>query len=427
MGDGSNMYGNIYHYIGPLSAGTYWVIDLLFGKSQTAYQVIGIIIVFFQAAILNLFLINYKAYNENNYIPALIYAVLMFTFFDFMNLSPVLLGLTFVILSFNLTFGHIEGRAKRDWVVLSIGLYLGIATLFYLPMILFMISTFIALILFTNTIFRRYLLLIYGFIVPILLVIIYYYLKGNYHDFVSCYLYSLFIERNYILMDWKSIITIGCIPTVFVLISVVKVFTTTAFINYQIRLQNFMFVLIGIGLLVWVIDFYNPPHLWVVLVPPGTFFISHYFLLIRKRWMAEVLFIILTGLLLIQNYGSYFGLLQIDNLIETENYIIDKSELTDDISDKSILCIDHRRDLYVHNKLATPYLTLELAEIQFQQLEYYDNLTTLYANFHQDMPDIIIDSKSWMPEVLNKIPILDKEYVRSRNGYYVRRSDRSIR
>ncbi|MFC2126236.1 hypothetical protein ACFLU5_15685 [Bacteroidota bacterium] len=422
MGDGFSMYGNIYHYLGPLSAGIYWLMDLVFGKSAFVYQIFGILIVFLQASIFNFFLLNHKAYNENNYIPALIYSVLMFTFFDFINLSPVLLGLTFVILAFDLTFRHIEGRNKRDWIVLNIGIYLGIATLFYLPMFLFMISTFFAFILFTNTIFRRYLLLLYGFFVPILMVMLYFYMKGNYQDFASCYFYPIFLKREYILMDWKSILTIGLIPTVFVLISVLKVFTTTVFINYQVRLQNFMMVLIGMGLLVWIIDFYKPPHLWIVLVPSGAFFITHFFLLIRNKWSAEVLFIILSGLLLYQNYASYFGILNMNNIIRTENHLIDKSNKSNMVTGRKILNLDYNRDVFLNNKMATPYLNLELSEIQLKQLNYYDNLSKVYSNFYKDFPDEIIDTNGWMPAIFSEIPLLEKEYYIKGDDYYVRKS-----
>ena len=422
MGDGFSMYGNIYHYLGPLSAGSYWLIDLVFGKSVIAYQIFSILIVFIQASIFNFFLLNHKAYNENIYIPALIYSVLMFAFFDFINLSPVLLGLTFIILAFDLTFRHIEGRSKRDWIILNIGIYLGIATLFYLPLFLFMISTFIAFILFTNTIFRRYLLLLYGFFVPIILVILYYLMKGEYQDFASCYFYPIFLEREYILMEWKSILIIGIVPTVYVMLSVLRVFTTTAFINYQVRLQNFMIVLIGMGLLVWIVDFYKPPYLWVVLVPSGAFFITHYFLLIKKRWRAEFLFLLLAGFLLFQSYGSYFGLFNINNIIKTENYLINKSETDSNIIGKKILNLGYDRDVFMKNKLATPYLNMELSELQLQHLNNYDNLTRIYSNFHNDFPDVIIDSKDWMPTVMDKIPLLENEYKRLNGDFYIRKS-----
>ncbi len=72
--------------------------------------------------------------------------------------------------------------------------------------------------------------------------------------------------------------------------------------------------------------------------------------------------------------------------------------------------------------MATPYLNLEISELQLGHVNYYDNLNTIYGNFYGDFPDVIIDSKGWMPEVFEKIPILEREYINMKEGYYVRKS-----
>ena len=73
--------------------------------------------------------------------------------------------------------------------------------------------------------------------------------------------------------------------------------------------------------------------------------------------------------------------------------------------------------------MATPYLNTEISELQLGQLNYYDNLTTIYANFYGDFPDVIIDPKGWMPAIFEEIPLLEREYTSLKDGYYVRKAN----
>ena len=91
MANGKMLYRDIWENIGPLSAFIYQSVDFLFGRSQLAYQLISLILVFIQAVIFNRLLLINKAYNENSYVPALIYTICMSMTFEFLTLSPILI------------------------------------------------------------------------------------------------------------------------------------------------------------------------------------------------------------------------------------------------------------------------------------------------------------------------------------------------
>ena len=95
---------------------------------------------------------------------------------------------------------------------------------------------------------------------------------------------------------------------------------------------------------------------------------------------------------------------------------------TSNIIGKKILNLGYDRDVFMKNKLATPYFNMELSKLQLQHLNHYDNLTRIYSNFHNDFPDVIIDSKDWMPSVMDKIPLLENEYKRLNGDFYIRKS-----
>jgi len=134
LSEGFMMYRDVWESLSPLSAGTYWIIYSLFGSSSgIAIEVLGFLLVFVQASIFNTLLINNQAYADNTYIPAAIYVILASLYFDFFSFSPVLLGITFLLLALNNIFSQIEFRAKRDERILNTGFYLGIAALFHFP------------------------------------------------------------------------------------------------------------------------------------------------------------------------------------------------------------------------------------------------------------------------------------------------------
>ena len=90
LGDGSRMYRETYDYTGPLAAMAYKYLDLLFGKSSVAHHVVSSAVIIVQAGIFNGILLRNKAFDENNYLPAFFYVVLMMCVPDFMALSPQL-------------------------------------------------------------------------------------------------------------------------------------------------------------------------------------------------------------------------------------------------------------------------------------------------------------------------------------------------
>src|SRR5690554_580906 len=98
LAHGFSMYVDIIDDNGPLSAGIYWLIHVFVGKSFLAYQLIAGLIILFQIFYINSLFIQYKAFEENTYIPALVMTVLFHLSFDFLTLSPALMGTTFILL-----------------------------------------------------------------------------------------------------------------------------------------------------------------------------------------------------------------------------------------------------------------------------------------------------------------------------------------
>src|SRR5688572_6903612 len=76
LDNGQMMYAEIFDATGPMAAGTFGFVDWIMSRSVIGRQIIALILIFFQAAFFAILLINNKAYNDNTYVPGLIYGLL---------------------------------------------------------------------------------------------------------------------------------------------------------------------------------------------------------------------------------------------------------------------------------------------------------------------------------------------------------------
>ncbi len=75
------MYVDLIDRTPPLMAVLDGLLNFLFGRSVLARHIVALVILFFQAAYFGILLINNRAYNENTYVPSLIFGFLCFFFF----------------------------------------------------------------------------------------------------------------------------------------------------------------------------------------------------------------------------------------------------------------------------------------------------------------------------------------------------------
>src|SRR5690606_8406900 len=175
LSDGYYLYLDVIDDTGPLSAGFFTLIHLLFERNQLAYELIGRLLVLFQIIYWNTVLIRYRVFEENTYLPAIIMAALFHLSFDLTDLSPALLGSTFLLLAIGQLFSQTVLQKETSESTLLMGIYGGLATglhmnfAIFLPFIIF---TGIAISGFSA---RQLLLSLVGFFLPILLLLVFYY------------------------------------------------------------------------------------------------------------------------------------------------------------------------------------------------------------------------------------------------------------
>ncbi len=410
IASGDTLYHGVWDNTGPFTAAVYWLIDLLFGRSQLAYYLLSAFLVVVQALVLNLLLIRHKAYNESTFVPALFYMLLANTFYDFFTLSPVLLCLTFLILALRNLFRLIYGIGN-DETIFFLGLFIGIAALFFLPAIAFLISFIFSLLIFTGTKPRQYLLSVVGFILPFAGVMLYYAWRNKLNSFYWQYFQSLEILSGDNYLNLVSLILVALIPGIFLLIGIYRYNNSYAFNNYQVRLQQSLFYYLLMGLLAIFFSPERSAYHFMLLLPPLAFYISQYFLLIRNRLKGELYFLGFAILLLGLNYSLLAeSIPYIGDWTNFKNIEVQKRPEEELVRDKKIVVLGEDLSPYRNAALATPYLDWGLAAEQLTQLNYYENLMETYKNFNADPPQVIIDDAGAIPALFERMPLLESRY-----------------
>ncbi|MEO9805733.1 MAG: hypothetical protein ABJF04_20915 [Reichenbachiella sp.] len=405
------MYQDVWDYTAPLSVLVYKWLFIIFGKSRIPYFIFSLILVLIQAGIFNNVMLRNKAYNSSSYVPALIYMVLMNAYFDFLTLSPVLMSMTFVLLAMNNLFKRMDNQTKDELFIFT-GVYLGIAALFYLPSILYFVVTIISLILYTGSILRRMMLLVYGFALIVGLASLYFYWFDNYLIFQHHVVQSLWVIETVNYLNWTSLAIIALVPCVLLVFSFYKVRQLGKYINFQEKIQQVMLMFMLSGFFALTMSREISTFQLIFFVPTVAFFVTHYLLLVRHWLIAElntglVIVLILFNHLLFSNH--WFGMEQI---ISYEPLLVKESSHAKLTADKKIFVTGEGLHYYQNASLATPYLNWQLSRVQLESLNYYDNSAEAFLNFSTDLPELIIDQEGVVPELFGIMPTIASEYIR---------------
>ncbi|MEQ9101726.1 hypothetical protein [Imperialibacter sp.] len=421
MAQGGHLYLDIWDDIGPLSGVMYQVIFYLFGDSRLPYYIISALLVIIQAGLFNQVLLRNKAYKENTYVPALFYMMYMNLSFDFITLSPILFSITFILLAINNIFRRIDNNT-RDELFLYTGLYLGVAVLFYLPLLPFLLTTALSLALFTGSIPRRYILLFFGFSVVISVSYAYYYWLDAVDEFHTQFMKGLWRTRKHYLMSSFQLLVIGGASLLILVVSLFRIYTKARFANYQVKFQQVMFINIIAGFITLAISNQIVPHLLLIFVPPLAFFTAHYILEMRRRIWAEIFTTLVFVLVLGWSYTIFRVPPKLNETITYDAYFAQKELLPVSYAGKKIWVIGDKESYYESAALGSKYLNWDLSEEEVTQLDFYRNVENVFNNIDQLQPEVIVDLEGLMPKLIDRAPAVGERYesVEGTN-FYIRR------
>ncbi len=410
MNRGFMLYRDVWDNVSPFSGLAYWLLDSLFGRAQWAYQFAAMAVAIIQILYFNYVIYSREVFPERNYIPGALYALFLNISFDLGTLSPMLMANTFLLFA----FGSIVKMLVRREVttqVFEMGLYIGIATLFYLPASLFMAWAFLALLFYTGSTIRHHLLGAFGSLFPLLMVVLFFYMNNGVESLNRNLLTSVFQVKQYVLNDFSSLIASLLLPLGFGVMGFMRIFTTLRFVNYQTRIQQVMALWFIVSVFTIPLMEYLAPMQFVIFVPPAAFFATHYFQSFKKKsWADELQFMLMGAAIILIQYQGLRGFLPGVSMGRLENLRAKSAALPPEIRDKRILVLGYSAGEYRENFTATPYLNWDLASYDLMSLDNYDSVIHVYDNFRKDPPEYVIDKVNMMPKLLSRVPALKKQY-----------------
>jgi len=412
LSEGYLLYVDVIDDTGPLSAGVFTGLHLLFGRSPIAYILLGKIFVLVQIYYWNSTLIKYRVFDENTYLPAIVMAALFHFSFDLMYLSPTLLGSTFLLLAFGQLFSHTVLQKESSESTLLIGIYGGLATgfhwnfVFFLP---FLILTGLAISSFTV---RQMFLSIMGFLLPILLILVFYFWNDGLEHALQVWP-MVFSYPNYGYQPSLSWLAPGAFPLVLALIGfAISSFFRGATINQQKQRQLIIiWLLFSAGLFFLVKN--NASYQLVVFLPAMTYFISQFFLLFNWTLLVKPAFF---GLVLVLplwtlNYWTT------RTAVDTSYFVAAIDEIT--LPKKTgVMVLEKDPSPYLYKTLDGPFLNYNMSMRYLKQEKTLQQKAQVFQMVRRQKPQQVLDKNGLFKDLLDELPALKEFYIETSPGVY---------
>lgn len=412
LNEGNPMYQAVVDNTGPLAAWFHELCDSMFGRAIMGRHIFAFFIVFLQASFLGIIFIVRKVHNENTYIPSFLYCLLFSFSFDTLMFSADLIGLTFLLFALNNILKEIEFRAQTDETVFNIGLFISFASLFSFGFTVYLFFALLVVLLFTRSTPRKFLLLLFGFILPHVLVMSIAFLNDTLSKVWEYYYLSNMSFSRDVFVGAKGLWILSMLPLIYLVVSVVMLQREARFSKYQSQVLQIMFLWIGFSFLYILYAKNLRPQNLIVFIPALSFLLTHFFLFIRRKKFVEInAFILTAGVIAICYLARYNKLSSVDYsklLVSAEHA---------PVQGKRILILKHELDWYAANELATPYVNWRLSEDVFRQSDTYETVTEVYHHLKVDPPEIIFDPENVMEPFFERMPDLKKQYIRKGERY----------
>lgn len=409
--EGYRMYVGVVDNSAPLAAWTHELLDTIFGGSLLARHILAFLIIFLQSAYIGFLFIAKKVFSENTYIPSFLFSLLFFFSYDTLSLSNELLGSGFLLLALNHLFQEIEFRNQRDENLFNLGLCISLASLFAFSFTLYLFAAIVILALFTRSTLRKFLLLVFGFLLPHLLAIALAYLRGSTAELWHYFYLANFSSGHEPFVSTRALVTLSAVPLAYFVISLVMLNREARFSKYQSQIMQAVLLWLGFSFLFVLLTPGLRPQSLIVFIPGLSFLFTHFFLLIRRRKFVTlnswILFLGIIGVAYLSRFGK----------IKSVDYSKMRVNTQAEIQGKRILVLEDSIDLYAGNFLATPYLNWKLSQDTFRHPEYYDNVTRVYHAFRNDPPDIVFDRENLLGNFFDRMPDIKVLYQRVGNRY----------
>lgn len=284
-----------------------WVYQFV-APASTGGAIVALILVCFQALLVNIILSRHRMASELTLLPGMFYILLASCITEFLYLSPVLLATTFYLLAISELLDTYK-KYSAAGEIFNIGLWIGLASLFYSSMIAFVLLAIVGLRSLRAFKFKEQLILFFGFMAPYFLAFVVFFLQDR-----SAYFFETqfvegirFLDYAFHNPPWMLYLKLGF----FAFIILIVIFSFNNFLlkkNIQVQ-KNISLLYWGllVALLAFTIQANAGMEHLLLTIPSLGVLLSFVFVKMSRPTAEAAHLILLSGIMLLQFYSWWGG------------------------------------------------------------------------------------------------------------------------
>lgn len=409
--EGQVLYRDLKVGLEPL---TQWVIrgaEALFGRNFLVMKVAGLILIFFQGFYFNFICNSLQVFPTRSMLPLFFYYLLPFLFPDWISLSGPLLAQSVILILFHQLWLSIRGDNldRLFWI----GLLSSIPALFFFPYWVMIPAVLLLLLIYTSMNPARLVLFFFAALIPLMVLGLVQFMANNFIEFVQVVGQRMFMPIHRFALSYASALTYVGVPVFIMLCSIWAINQGARLLIFQFRIIRFHFYFII--LMIPSIFFWSEAGGQGMLCLLGimAFFATHFFLLIKKRWLGSLVLMSF----LAAGFGLHYSIYQREREEAFKaKYAVFLPELTAKASQSPSMPIWAWAPGYLayrDARLASPYPEWERIEYAFMAPQEYQNLELIYDILSNHKPSFIYDPQGYMLLLRKRIPMLFEWYEES--------------
>ncbi len=258
---------------------------------------VGVLFAFSLVLLMSFMLVRFNTavffINERTFLPAVIYILLSGLFPQYQHMNPVLIGAVFLMLAARKIMDSYRFQGVA-YDLYDAGLFVGTGSLFYADLIWFGLLIIIGIVLLRTANFREILISVLGLATPYVLIFgLYYVLGKDISSLLSVIQYNLFASSpDYIFT--RITIAVLFILGFLIFFSIFHLLSLMNAKKIKSRKTFYLFLWLFFisGILYVILPSVSVEIIWITGIPVS-YFMSHYFVFIRKKLISELFFILL--------------------------------------------------------------------------------------------------------------------------------------
>ncbi|MBA3898732.1 MAG: hypothetical protein H0X62_00745 [Bacteroidetes bacterium] len=280
---------------------------LAFLCSQVPYSapILSLSLIYLQALLLNHIVNTNDILKPKSNLPALMYVLIMSSVVELQTLHPVVISNIFLIIAIS-RICTIYNQNRVYSQVFDAGMFVALGSFFYFPAIAFFLFIWLSLLIIRPFIWREYIIALLGMLVPYLFLASWYFWTGEWIEFFkdkitdidpSTIVFPNLVALDYGLVAYLLLLLFASLLAVFRIMgkNVVRV---------QYLLRSLVALLV-VGFAILLFDSSRNLHTIALVAIPSSIIFANYFLVLKRRLLAEVIFTLLLLLIIFNLFTSH--------------------------------------------------------------------------------------------------------------------------